>query len=185
MKTCVTYPWDRVAFLPSNCWFRFGLQVDAANARKAQKEMGEVTSDHTFKPKLRSELCCRFLGEVWKRDHPKMIPKRCRLKPLKKKQRIPTMMGWKIWLFWVFMLGFSGVFLGLVEFSLFLCIFCGGEVEDWMYPGFSMDFESLLLPHLQWDLYKTVWKNKKLRRRGGHYYDTMFFKIMVTSSKDC
>lgn len=28
-------------------------QVEAAVARKAQKEMGEVTSDHTFKPKLR------------------------------------------------------------------------------------------------------------------------------------
>ncbi len=33
---------------------RDSIQVDAANARKAQKEMGEVTSDHTFKPKLRN-----------------------------------------------------------------------------------------------------------------------------------
>jgi hypothetical protein len=29
-------------------------EVEAANLKKAQKEMGEVTSDHTFKPKLRS-----------------------------------------------------------------------------------------------------------------------------------
>jgi len=50
--------------------------VDAANAQKAQKEMGEVTSDHTFKPKLRSELCCRFFGRgMEKQNHPKMIPK--------------------------------------------------------------------------------------------------------------
>ena len=38
------------------------IQVDAANARKAQKEMGEVTSDHTFKPKLRNPGILNGLG---------------------------------------------------------------------------------------------------------------------------
>lgn len=39
-------------------------QVEAANAKKAQKEMGEVTSDHTFKPKLRSKATNRSLGSL-------------------------------------------------------------------------------------------------------------------------
>ena len=31
-------------------------KVEAANAKKAAKEQGEVTTDHTFKPKIRREL---------------------------------------------------------------------------------------------------------------------------------
>ena len=153
----------RVAFLASNCWFRFGLQVDAANAWKAQKEMGEVTSDHTFKPKLRSELCCRFFGRgMEKKNHPKMIPKNV------------------------------GYLLDWLRISLFLGVFFWwgwGEVEGWIY-SVSMDRWSPYCCHIFNGI--CIRPFRKIRNYAGVTQawgtllcDTMFWKIMVTSSKDC
>ena len=148
----------RLSLLWFQIQFRWMLPMHGRHKKRWEKWLLIIPSNQSS-----GVSCAAVGGEVWKRDHPKMIPK-----------NVVYLLDWLR----------CSLFLGVLFF-----LWGWGEVEGWIY-SVSMDRWSPYCCHIFNGI--CIRPFRKIRNYAGVTQawgtllcDTMFWKIMVTSSKDC